>query len=53
MQNPRKTAMLEKLIIHLERLQTHLYHSHERKRRERSLRSAKLEITRLARLRLL
>ena len=41
--------MLEKLIIRLERLQARLYWKNERKRRERSLRCAKTEITRLAR----
>jgi len=45
--------MLEKLIIQLEKLQARLYHNSQRKRHERSLRCAKTEITRLARMRLL
>lgn len=45
--------MLEKLIIRLEQLQTRMYRNSERKRRERSLRCAKAEITRLAQMRLL
>jgi hypothetical protein len=45
--------MLEKLIIRLEKLQARLDRKNEHRRREQSLRSAKLEITRLARLRLI
>ena len=45
--------MLEKLIIRLEQLQTRLYRHNQRKRHERSMRCAKTEITRLARMRLL
>lgn len=42
--------MLEKLIIRLEQLQTRLYWKNERKRQSRALRSAKMEINRLARM---
>lgn len=45
--------MLEKLIIRLEQLQARLYRHQQRKRHERSLRCAKTEITRLAKMRLL
>jgi len=45
--------MLERLIIRLEQLQARLYRNSQRKRYERSLRCAKTEITRLARMRLL
>jgi hypothetical protein len=45
--------MLEKLIIRLERLQVHLDRKSEQKRRARSLKSAKLEINRLAKMRVL
>ncbi|MDD5033809.1 MAG: hypothetical protein PHE55_03545 [Methylococcaceae bacterium] len=45
--------MLEKLIIRLEQLQARLIRKNERRRRERALRSAKTEITRLARMRVL
>lgn len=45
--------MLAKLIIKLERWQADLERKDERKRRERSLKYAKQEITRLARLRLI
>lgn len=45
--------MLEKLIIRLEQLQARLERKREQRRRERLLRCAKLEITRLARMRLL
>ncbi len=45
--------MLEKLIIRLEQLQARLNKRNERKRHERSLRCAKTEIARLARMRLL
>lgn len=45
--------MLEKLIIRLEQLQLRLYRKSEQKRRDRSLKYAKTEITRLARMRVL
>jgi hypothetical protein len=45
--------MLEKIIIRLERLQVHLYRKNEQRRRARVLRSAKLEINRLAKMRVL
>jgi len=45
--------MLEKIILRLEQLQARLHSNREQKRRERSLRSAKSEINRLARMRLL
>lgn len=45
--------MLEKLIIRLEQLQASLDRKREQKRREHLLRCAKMEITRLARMRLL
>jgi transcription initiation factor TFIIIB Brf1 subunit/transcription initiation factor TFIIB len=45
--------MLEKLIIKLERLQTRIEQIHQKRNRERNLRFAKTEITRLSRLRLL
>ena len=45
--------MLEKIILRLEQLQAHLNRNSERKRHERSLRCAKSEINRLARMRLL
>ncbi|MBS1211933.1 MAG: hypothetical protein H6R26_549 [Proteobacteria bacterium] len=45
--------MLEKLIIRLERLQARLDRKTEKKRRERSLKSAKVEITRLAKMRVI
>ncbi len=45
--------MLEKMIIMLERLQARLERNHQKKIRERSLRSAKSEINRLSRLRVL
>lgn len=45
--------MLEKLIIKLEILQARLYRNSQRKKYERSLRCAKLEINRLSRMRLL
>ena len=45
--------MLEKMIIMLERLQVRMERNHQRKSRERSLRFAKSEINRLARLRVL
>jgi len=47
------SAMLEKLIIRLERLQVRLERKYEQKRHARSLKSAKMEITRLARMRVL
>jgi len=45
--------MLEKLIIRLERLQVHLDRRNEQRRRERSLKSAKVEISRLVKMRVL
>ena len=45
--------MLEKLIIRLEQLQARLYHHGQRKRHQRSVRCAKTESNRLAKLRLL
>ncbi|HUL12617.1 MAG TPA: hypothetical protein VLU73_10665 [Methylococcaceae bacterium] len=42
--------MLEKLIVRLEQLQVHLDRKREQRRRARSLKSAKLEINRLARM---
>jgi len=45
--------MLEKLIIRLEQLQARLYRNSQRRKHERSLRCAKSEITRLAKMRLL
>lgn len=45
--------MLERLIFRLEQLQIRLHQRSEEKRRARCLRCAKLEINRLARMRLL
>ena len=45
--------MLEKLIIRLEKLQARLDRKNEHKRREHALKCAKMEITRLARMRLI
>ena len=45
--------MLEKIILRLEQLQARLHRNREQKRRERTLRCAKSEINRLARMRLL
>ena len=45
--------MLEKIILRLEQLQARLNRNREQKRRERTLRCAKSEIKRLARMRLL
>lgn len=45
--------MLEKLIICLERLQVRLEQRHLRRQHDRFLRTAKLEINRLSRMRLI
>lgn len=45
--------MLEKLIIRLEQLKAFLELKNEQKRRNRSLKSAKVEINRLSKLRVL
>lgn len=45
--------MLERLIILLERLQSRLDYRQERKQRARSLRCAKQEIARLAKMRVI